>query len=425
MTPNKRQLTAELIQPRQFHGFLDYMPNPDELLTQTGEEIGVYRSMLLDGRIKSLLTLRKTSVLNNPWRIVPDEKGSEEIAVRISEVLKRRNLYHEMLEMLSALEMGYSVTEVIWELKDGWWMPARLKSRKQERFRFSPRGEIIYRGPYGDQKLAAPYKFIVHRHDPAPENPYGEPVLKQCYWPWKFKRAGWRFWLTVAEKFGVPTVLALFETSDEDEARRRAAALAESLSGIQGDAAVGLANVQSVQAMEMKGDVSAFRSLIDAANTELSYAITGQSLATGEAEYGTRAQGSVHEGMMDELERSDARALAHTIQETLIDWIVELNWGTDAPRPVFEFELEDYANWEIVKGAIERGVPVSRDDLYNRYGIPRPKSEDDSFVVERSGPGGAGGTGLELSEPIQGERDGFFLPTRRYRILSDTRRKSS
>lgn len=409
MSVSKKQLQAEIITPQHFHGFMDYMPNPDELLSEIGESIDIYRSMMLDGRIKSLLTLRKTAVLNNNWRVVAGDEGSERIAEGIREALQRRNLYHEMLEMLSAVDFGFSVTEVVWELRAGWWMPAALKSRKQERFRFSPSGELVYAGPYGERKLTEPYKFIVHRHDPQPENPYGEPVLKQCYWPYKFKRAGWRFWLTVAEKFGVPTVLAVFETSDEEEAASRASMLAESLAGIQGDAAVGLANVKEVKALEMHGNVSDFRTLIDAANTEISYAVTGQSLATGEAEYGTRAQGTVHQEVMDELVRSDARALAHTIQETLIDWMVELNYGPDAPRPRFEFELEDYANWEIVKGAMEAGVPVSRDDLYNRYGIPRPKSDEDSFAQAPQPPGGMG---MQLADD-----DGFFLPRRRYRIL--------
>lgn len=402
MSTTKKRLTAEVISPQEhLHTFLSYMPNPDRILRDTGESMDTYREMLLDGRLRSLLKLRKTSVLNYPWRLTAGEPAAEPIADRVRDFLDNRNLYHEMLEMLSAIELGYSVTEVVWELREGWWVPAKLKGRKQERFRFSPAGGLVYLSPSGDRPLEETYKFIVHRHDPPAENPYGDAVLKQCYWPWRFKKAGWRFWMTVAEKFGVPTVLAIFETADEGEAAERATMLAESLAGIQGDAAVGLANVKSVQALEMRGNVGDFRSLIDAANTELSYAITGQSLATGEAEYGTRSQGEVHETVLREFVKSDARALAHTIQETLIEWMVDLNFGPDAPRPRFSFELEDYAPWSTVKEAIEVGVPVSRGDLYDRYGLPRPKDEEDAYLAAPQPLGGS---------PVLS--DGFFFRSR-------------
>ena len=357
------------------------MPNPDLLLEETGETIEIYRKMLLDARISSLLELRKTMVLNFPFHLKPGDETqkAKEIADFVSKCLERLNCYQEFKELLSALEFGFAVSEVIWELKNGYWIPKALKSRKQERFGFRPDGTaVLIVDPLKPLRLLnEPYKFIIHRHSPQAENPYGNSVLKQCYWPWMFKRAGFRFWMTAAEKFGVPTVLAIFETDDEDKAR--AQMLAEALSSIQNDAAVALANIKHVDTLEVKGRLSDFKVLIDCCNNEISYALTGQSLATAESKYGTKAQAEVHEEMLKRSAMGDAKELAWVLNRTLISWIVELNFGKDAPVPIFEFELD-------------RGVPVSRQALYTKYNIPEPINTEDAFVSTK---------GLNLSDDIK------------------------
>ena len=68
---NKFRKTLQVISlvSPQFSQFLTHMPNPDLLLQQTGKTIQTYREMLLDGRISSLIDLRKGAVLEHPWHI--------------------------------------------------------------------------------------------------------------------------------------------------------------------------------------------------------------------------------------------------------------------------------------------------------------------------------------------------------------------
>jgi len=391
-------LSVEIISPvaSYFGKFLTYMPNPDLLLEETGETLEIYHKMLLDARISSLLGLRKTTVLNFPFHLKPGDETpkAKEIADFVDSCLERLNCYQEFKELLSALEFGFAVSEVIWELKNGYWISKALKSRKQERFGFRPDGTaVLIVDPVKPLRLLNdPYKFIIHRHSPQAENPYGNSVLKQCYWPWMFKKAGFRFWMTAAEKFGVPTVLAIFETDDEDKARARAQMLTEALSNIQNDAAIALANIKDVDTLEVKGDLADFKVLIDCCNNEISYALTGQSLATAESKYGTKAQAEVHEKMLKKFAMGDAKELAWTLNRTLISWITELNFGKDAPVPILEFELDEYASWEIVKDAMDRGVSVSKQALYTKYNIPEPINMEDAFVSAK---------GLNLSDDIK------------------------
>ena len=49
-----------------------------------------------------------------------------------------------------------------------------------------------------------------------------------------------------------------------------------------------------------------------------------------------------------------------------------------------QFDLSDYASWEVVKDAIRLGVPVSLSALYDRYGLPRPEKDEDTFIQQAS-----------------------------------------
>lgn len=416
-TADKAVLAAEVISPfaAKLGAFTELMPNPDDLLQDTGQTFEIYKKMKLDARISSLLDIRKADILNYPFYLTPgdDTPQAKEITDFAAKTIKALNLYQEMKELLSALDFGFSLSEVIWQLQEGIWKPVAMKNRKAERFMFRPDGTPVLLVQGQKKILNEPYKYIVHRHNSEAENPYGNSVLKQCYWPWMFKKAGWRFWLTAAEKFGVPTVLALFETDDEEKARERAKMLAEMLSGIQSDAAVAIANVKEVDTLEVKGDLSSFKTLIEACDVQISYAVTGQSLASGEGQYGTRAQAEVHENMKKTLTAGDAKQLAYTLNKTLIAWMVELNFGTDAPKPSLEFDIDDYASWDIVKDAIDRGVPVSQSALYAKYNIPKPANDKDIFIISPEFRKQGSAAEQHSSSAAELSDNGFFLRTRR------------
>ena len=46
------------------------------------------------------------------------------------------------------------------------------------------------------------------------------------------------------------------------------------------------------------------------------------------------------------------------------------------------FDLEDHATWEQVRDAMDRGVAVSKSALYDRYGLPEPADDEDSFLKQ-------------------------------------------
>lgn len=369
-----------------FSSFVGYMPNPDEVLRDTGERISVYREMRTDPRIKSLLALVKSSVLEYIPRL---DQGESRPVVHefVQKAVDPTLLYALEKRLLSAIDYGYSAVELVWKNRNGWWFPADVVLRKPERFVFDADGRLkckdLTTGGLIDLYDQA-YKWLVYRYDKDAENPYGTSALKSCYWAWKFKKAGSQFWIMAAEKFSVPSILALFDTSEpEDKIRERALHLSELLSTVQSGSGAALANIKDVKLLTSPEKVSEFRSLMEWCDQQISYGITGQSLATQEAEFGSRAQASVHSDVLKTLAKGVCRELSEVLQR-LVSYVVELNYGPGEAEPQIRFDLDEHATWDEVIAAIDRGVPVSKTALYSRYGVPKPSDDEDAFVRQQS-----------------------------------------
>ena len=366
-------LTKNISASSSFSSFLNFMPNPDVILSKNGLRLSVFDEMLTDAHISAKLEQLRHGVLGNEWNIVPADSTKE--AVKTAEFVRKSlkmipNFFQELEEMLSAVEYGFSVTEIIWKKEGAHWFAEKLLNRNPARFVFDGEGNLFMVDSGRNIRLDEQYKFIVHRHMPRNENPYGSPVLSKCYWPWMFKKAGFRFWLTVAEKFGVPTVLAMFESEGGEETKRRAQMLAESLSGIQNDAAVALANVDKVQVLESRGSSDDFAKLVEVCNSEISKAVTGEILTSDTGSGGSYALAKEHSKTFGIKAAKTAASLADSVSSTLVRWMAELNFGSRCKLPLFVFEEKKYADWATVKEAAQSGMDVDFAEAARRFGIP-------------------------------------------------------
>jgi phage gp29-like protein len=379
LKPGKR-LTAQVITPDDTQRMQAYLPNPDEVLAKGGG-LEIYREMLLDPRIRSLLDLIKSAVLNFPFRLEQGEAGDEVLAF-VQESALINNFYNELREVLSGLEYGYSVGEAVWELQDGNYILKDIVAQKPQLFGFNADDELVWLKSDGEVKLTEPYKWVIWQYDPEPRNPYGRSILQACYWPWKFKKAGLEFWLKATEKFAVPSLIALIKhEGSEEELQRIGSRVAAMLQNIDSGSSGAFANIESLETLSMSGKLADFKQLCDACDTQISYALAGASLAVQEGQYQARASSEVHQDMFTQLAKGIARSVQPVLQQ-VIDWMVALNFGTDAAAPQGVFEIGDQASFENLLNAVDRSVPVSKDAFYNVYGLPEPANEDDVFLKE-------------------------------------------
>ena len=148
--------------------------------------------------------------------------------------------------LTGALKYGFRPAEILWERdENGWLYIDSLKGHHINNYRFNEEGDMWYVG-FGNQLLDEEFKWIVHRIEGDSYNePYGMAYMRSAYWPWQFKRLGWQYWLTATEKFSVPSLAALFESSDPARSRQIAEDVAEAVSMISSGSAVRLGMLKS------------------------------------------------------------------------------------------------------------------------------------------------------------------------------------
>jgi phage gp29-like protein len=300
-------------------------------------------------------------------------------------------LHQKLKRVYSGLDYGFSVSELVWRYENGLYIPDNIITRKPERFAFG-RDWKLYLNEQGSRKpLDQPYKWLEYHHDTDDENPYGTSVLRCVYWPYMFKKAGYDFWLQATEKFSVKTILAILKIEgDEKKTAEQAERVARELLGIVSGSVAAVNNVESIHEIGMSGDLIGFASLVDACDTQISYGLTGQTIATSKTEGGSLALGEVQADLFYE----DAKGIAlegQALIQRIINWAVELNGYTGIVPPLAEADTERKASFDQVMKAVDRGVPVSQDALYNRYGLPKPRDDEDTFKTETP-------SGLELSD---------------------------
>ena len=361
--------------------FLNYMPNPDNVASGSFDSYNTYRKMMSDPRIFSLLNKVKALALTFPSHIVQDDaKGNVFEFIKNLAIFK--NMYKKQKRMLSALNYGFSVSELVWSEVGGYWIPDSIITRKPERFSFGSDWKLYLHQNAGRIELNHDYKWLIYQHDPDDENPYGTSLLRSVYWAWMFKQAGYDFWLQATEKYSVKSIAALFKADGaEEEINKRAFDIAQMLLGIESGSAAAVGNVEKLEQIGMDGHLSDFKELVECCDTQISYGLTGQAIATSTVNGGSLALGEVQADLLFEDCKGIALELQGVIQK-IIDWTVELNFGEAEKPPLFQFDIERKASFEQIMQAVDRKIPVSRSELYSSYGLPEPKDEDDAFVME-------------------------------------------
>ena len=400
---NRRELERQIIDIGTFRSFVSALDDASDWLSSVGESTKIFSQMMDDGRIESLIENRQNRVL---WLDMFQRDGDHARLNKAARAAITTNRIQKLcLQLLNALPNGVAISEVIWEKSNGLFTPVD--------FRPIPRSMISFPLPGKDwqvpvytptaQRLDAPYKFLIHRNDRGTGNPWGRPALRSAYWPWKFKKMGFQFWIMAAERIGVPSVLAIFDAPNEAEMRKRSGVFTQMLSKLRSGSSAAIGNVKDVKYLDAAGALRDFDIIVNTCNTEIAYAITGQSLMTNQAEYGTKAQGELHERSFDAVTFGDAQALQASVQ-LLYDWFSEINFP-GIPPVRFEIDAGEKASWKVMTEALDRGIPVSRRAIYDLHKIPEPADEKDSFIKPEGLPS------LPAAEDFSDRS--FFLRTRR------------
>jgi SPP1 gp7 family putative phage head morphogenesis protein len=181
--------------------------NPDKIFQKKGN-YDIFDEMRGDDQVSAVLKLFKYIILGAQWDI---ECEHEEAQQFITDNFNQLDdiFIMKLFNVLSALDYGYSLTEIILKQDEGKIKLDKLKTRMPHHFEFvlDDYGNItdIQQNVTGDTLHLNPEKFLHFIYQSEWDNPYGVSALNQgvyrAYWS---KNAIIKFWNIYLERHGMP-----------------------------------------------------------------------------------------------------------------------------------------------------------------------------------------------------------------------------
>lgn len=388
----------------QFYSALTVLPNPDTVLRKLGKSDEAFDAITSDAHVIGELRSVRSALLGYEWRIeaggeLPADVRALELGERFMEQRPAPGLrWPDVIwNMAQAVFRGYQVHEVVWKREGQFLVPASVLDRPGRRFNWDTENKLrlITRENMMPGEELGPYKWLVTRHMPSHDNPYGVALFSSCFWPYTFKHSGFRYFVKFCEKYGIPWAVGKYP---EGTPKDQQDALADALAQMIEDAVAAIPDNGKVELIEASSSGQLVHErLLHICNAEMSKALTSQTLATEIQGQGSRAAAETHRGREMAVNESDRAIIEDTMNE-LLGWITELNIpGARPPRFEFYDEAEARQDWVEVLDKARTYIKVPAWFAHERLQIPQP--QEDEEVLPSSG---GGASLMEFAAPGTG-----------------------
>lgn len=323
-------------------GFFGWLPNPDPVLREFGWNAKVYEEILSDSHLTAVVSSRKSGTMSMLWQI--DRGLAKSKHAKFAEAALRTQDIPRMIgEITDDFLYGYQPLEVIWNKPRNGEpvIPLQTVGKPPEWFQFDSENRLRFisgRAP-SEGELIPPRKVLLSRHEARYKNPYGNALLSKVFWPITFKRGGFKFWVSFTEKYGSPFgVGKVPRGADETEYEK----LGDILVNMVQDAVAVIPDDGSFEFIETGGrkNSDVFERMLRFCDEQTSKAILGQTLTTEAGDKGARSLGEVHFDVRADLIQEDKRRVEDCFN-TLIRWIIDLNFGLQKEYPKFNLYKEE------------------------------------------------------------------------------------
>ena len=337
----------------------------------------------------SVMGTRKRAVSQLPITVeaADDSPEAEADAELVRTWLKRDTLEDELFDVLDAVGKGYSVTEIVWETTAKAWMPKRLIFRDPRWFRFDRiDGETLRLiGDGGQEVELEPFKYVVHVHKAKSGLAIRGGLARAVAWGYLFKNFTLKDWVAFAEIYGIPFRVGRYESSATESDRR---ALLQAVVQMGADAAGIIPKSTEIEFIDGKGasDGSLFKHLAEYIDLQVSKAVLGQTATTDAVSTGLGGGlGKVHNDVRGDIERADAKQLAATLNQQLVQPLVMLNRGPREAYPRLVIGREESVDLESTTAATDRlvrlGLKVPASWARKLIRAPEPKPEEELLAA--------------------------------------------
>ena len=326
-------------------------PNDDLLIQKGGNRaLVVYQRLLYDEQVQGCFSKLMQEVTSRPWYVQQYSDKPGDLAVRdfVAEVLEEMSIDDIYKGMAEAMITGFSVGEIMWKKTKRGVIPFDVRMRDQRRFVFQEEEDaangftmrcLTFNRMFEGVELPQ-RKFIVSRYWVSHNgDPYGAALGRILYPLVKFRRRAIESYVLYGDRYATPTAVAKAPLS---ASTRELDTLYGHLSNLSQETAMILPEGYELEFVVPSGSPEVFKNLIDYIDKEISLVICGEDEA-GRAEAGSRASSQVANTIRVVRASEISEMLSHTLTQTLVRWIVDLNFGVDVAAPVLtrEFRIEE------------------------------------------------------------------------------------
>lgn len=375
-----------------FTGYLGRLENPDPTLRTeaAGKGLTLYDEVDRDPHAGAVLQTRYLAVIGKEWEVLPadDSARAQKIASAVYDILAGTNFDQFRQEILAGILYGFYVAEVMWSVRDGRIVPVRFYAKHPRRFVFTHDRKLRLLTPENmiDGEPVPDRKFIVFTYGSS-DNPYGKGLGQKLWWPVWFKKNGIKFWLIFLEKFGMPTTVGKYPPGTPKEQQQ---ALLEAIDAIHTETGVKIPDTMAIDLLEAtrSGKVT-YETLCEYMDRQISKAVLGQTLTTEVKGEGSYAASKTHDEVRGDILKADADLLCECLNETVIQWIVDLNFAGAKGYPKVwirteaEQDLKPLAERDKIL-AVDIGLPMPKRYFYETYGIDAPEAGEETIDVKKT-----------------------------------------
>lgn len=345
-TPPKDEIASRDLD--MLYKALGVLPNPDPILRKAGKSMDVYMDLLYDDQVGACIESLEMAVTKKKWDI--DENGCTPEALEFAKAtLDSWDHDNIMSEAVMARALGMQPFEVMWDVIDGKWVIAELVGKPAKWFRYDAEGNLLLRakGSYSRFDPVPINKFIVTRHRPSFDNPYGRASLARCFWPVAFKKGGLQFWLKFTEKYGIPFLIGKQPRGSGEDATDK---LLDMLENMIQDAVAVIPDDSSVTILESGGkggSAELFERFVRYNDGAISKALLSQTLTTDSgANSGSYALGKVHDEVRDDVVDGTFKLIKNLYDEALF---LQHHFNFDGPAPVIKAREDQEVQNDMAK----------------------------------------------------------------------------
>jgi phage gp29-like protein len=364
-------------------------PN-DELLLQKGgiSALIIYQRLLFDANVQAAwekvtqeITARDLIV-----EAASDSPGDQAVKEFVENQIYDLPMDEIFKAMLEAYVVGFSVGEIMWRRTKAGVKAYDVRPRDVRRFLFQESEDadmgftmklVTRANTFEGEELPA-RKFVTFRYwAQANGDPYGCGLGRILYPIVKFKRRALESQLLYSDRFANPTAVAtapLSATTSEIDT------LYNHLTNLSQETALILPEGYNLEFINPQGSPETFSQLRDSLIKEINMLIAGEDEA-GSADSGSRASSEVAQTVREVRAQELSELLCATLNETLVRWIVDLNFGTNviAPKIRRNFITDDLSSLtmnDVATMISQVGYRPTKEWIENTFKVELEEEED-------------------------------------------------